>query len=170
MELLASRAFVWGEGGAFAMKMALKLAGYVLILNVIRYVVGGPIEQFTIMEPMHRVMPLYPDVFNADFSNRDFAISLFYNYMLWFAATLAFHMMHPALSGSWLTKSFKAYGVMCLSFVSLAAVYMNHYVDAVKPFYFYSMLDAVILFALVAAANAVLYPRFFAGRPAGDKS
>jgi hypothetical protein len=38
---------------------------------------------------------------------------------------------------------------------------MNHYTAAVNPFYFWSMADAVIVFAVVALANGFLYPIFF---------
>ena len=58
-------------------------------------------------------------------------------------------------------KSFKIFGLMCLFFVSVAAVYMNHYTDAVKPFYFFSMIDALIVFLMVALANGLIYPRLF---------
>ncbi len=139
----------------------LKLLGLALLLNLVRYLAGMPIESLTIMEPMHRVMPQFPEVFDTDFTSADFAISLGYNFMLWFTATAVFHLMHPALKGSLLIKSLKSFGLMCLFFVSLAAVYMNHYTDAVKPFYLWSMVDAVIVFTLVALANAFLYPRFF---------
>ena len=63
---------------------ALKLIALVVLLNVVRYLVGGFIEGFTIMEPMHRVMPLYPDTFDNDFTGRDFAFSFLYNYLMWF--------------------------------------------------------------------------------------
>lgn len=142
------------------MNRLLRLLALTVVLNLVRYFVGGPIEGITIMEPMHRVMPLYPEVFDNDFTSTDFAISLGYNFMLWFSAAAVFHLMHPALKGGMLLKSLKSYGLMCLFFVSLAAVYMNHYVDAVKPFYFWSMVDALIVFTVVALANALLYPLF----------
>lgn len=142
-----------------SLNLALRFLALVALLNIVRYAVGMPIEAVTIMEPMHRVMPLYPEVFDSDFSDRDFAISLGYNFMLWFAAALGFHLMQPNLRGGWIAKSFKGYGVACLSFVSLALVYMNHYADAVKPFYFWSAVDALIVFTVVALANAFLYPR-----------
>jgi hypothetical protein len=41
---------------------------------------------------------------------------------------------------------------------------MNHFTEAVKPFYFWSMVDAVIVYSVVALANAVLYPRIFPER------
>lgn len=131
------------------------------LLNLVRYLIGGPIEGVTIAEPMHRVMPEHPEVFNTAFGPGDFAVSLAYNFMLWFAAALGFHLMEPRLRGGMLAKSFQGYGVMWLAYVSLAAIYMNHYTAAVRPFYLWSMVDAVIIFTVVAVANAVLYRRFF---------
>ena len=143
------------------MKNALKLVGLTFVLNLVRYLIGGPIEGITIMEPMHRVMPLYPEVFNNEFGGTDFAVSLFYNFMMWLTAGWVFYLLHPVLRGGFVLKSFKSYGLMCLFFVSLAAIYMNHYTADVKPFYFWSMVDAVIVFTVVALANGFLYPLFF---------
>ncbi|MDX1618765.1 MAG: hypothetical protein R3224_08265 [Balneolaceae bacterium] len=133
----------------------------VLLLNLVRYVVGGPIEGLVLMEPMHAVMPQYPDVFDTDFSSTDFAISLFYNFMLWLTAAWMFYLAHPAFKGSMVVKSLKVFGLMGLFFISLAAIYMNHYTADIKTFYLYSMLDAVILFPLVGLANGLLFPRIF---------
>jgi hypothetical protein len=147
-----------------AVTTLLRLLLLVLVLNVVRYVIGGPIEGVTIMEPMHRVMPDYPEVFDTEFSSTDFAISLAYNFMMWFAVALAFHLMHPSLPGGWMKKSLLAHAVMCLFFVSLAAVYMNHYTDPIRPFYAWSMVDALIVFTVVGVANGLLYPRLVAAR------
>lgn len=146
------------------MQTFIKLVVLVVILNVVRYVAVVPIEMATIMEPMHRVMPLYPEVFDSDFSSADFTRSLFYNFVMWFVAALVFHLMHPALRGPMLMKSLQAYWLMGLFFISLAAIYMNHYVHAVKPFYLWSMVDAAIAFTVVGVANAFLYPLFFRKR------
>jgi hypothetical protein len=143
------------------MRTFAKLLGLVLVLNLVRYTVGGAIESVTIMESMHRVMPLYPEVFDTEFTSEDFANSLAYNYVMWFAVALAFHLMHPSLPGGWLRKSLLGHAVMGLFFVGLAAVYMNHFTAPVKPFFTWSMVDAVIVFSVVAVANALLYPRFF---------
>ncbi|HSR51114.1 MAG TPA: hypothetical protein VLV83_09815 [Acidobacteriota bacterium] len=129
-----------------------------VILNLLRYLVGGFIEGFTIMEPMHAPMARFPEVFDTDFTANDFAVSLFYNFAMWFVAVCLFYKMQPSLKGGWWAKSFKGYGLVCLFFISLAAVYMNHYTDAVKPFYFWSMVDALIVFSVVAAGNALLFP------------
>jgi hypothetical protein len=149
------------------MNTVLRLVALTVALNLIRYLVGGPIEAVTIMEPMHRVMPMYPDVFNNDFSSADFAVSLGYNFMMWLTAGWVFHLLHPRLRGGFVIRSFASYGLMCLFFVSLAAIYMNHYTAAVKPFYIWSMVDAVIVFSVVALANGWLYPIFF--RSARDR-
>ncbi|REJ79359.1 MAG: hypothetical protein DWQ47_01060 [Acidobacteria bacterium] len=143
------------------MKTVLKLIGLVIVLNLVRYFVGGPIEGFTIMEPMHRVMPMYPNTFDNDFTSADFAISLVYNYLMWFWAAVVFHLIHPQLKGPFWWKSLQGYWLMGLFFCSLAAVYMNHYVDAIKPFFIWSMVDAAIVFTVVGFANALFYPLFF---------
>lgn len=142
----------------------LKFLFLVFLLNIIRYVVGGPLEAWILMEPMHAVMPKYPEVFDTQFTNMDFAVSLGYNFMLWLAAAWMFHLAHPALKGSYVVKSLKIFGLMGLFFISLAAIYMNHYTDEIKTFYLYSMLDAVILFPLVGLANGLLYPKIMKNR------
>lgn len=142
-------------------KTVLKFLLLVVLLNVVRYVVGGPIESVTIMEPMHAVMPEYPEVFDTNFSTTDFTISLGYNFMMWCTATWVFHLTHPVFGGHVVAKSLKVFGLMCMFFVSQAAVYMNHYTDPVKPFYLYSMLDGLIVFTIVGVANGLLYPLFF---------
>lgn len=141
--------------------MVFRLLALTLLLNIVRYVIGIPIEAVTIMEPMHRVMPLFPEVFDNDFTARDFMISLAYNFMLWFSAVLVFHVAQPALAGPMWLRSFKVFGIMALFYASLAAIYMNHFTDAVKPFFIWSIVDALIIFSVVALANGVLYPRLF---------
>lgn len=143
----------------------MRLIALVIVLNLIRYFVGGPIESVTIMEPMHRMLPDYPGVFDLDFTSRDFAISLFYNFMLWFSATLAFHLAWPALKGPMWVRSLTMFGVMALFFCSLAAVYMNHYVGQMRSFYAWSMVDALILFTLIGLANGILYPLIMGRKP-----
>ncbi|NUO81989.1 hypothetical protein HUU05_18095 [candidate division KSB1 bacterium] len=107
------------------------------------------------------INPRFPESFNNNFSSTDFAISFFYNFMLWLATAWIFHLAHPNVKGGFILKSLKVYGLTCLFFLSLTAVYMNHFNDAVQPFYLYSMLDALILFPLVAVANGLIYPKLF---------
>lgn len=80
------------------------------------------------------------------------------------ALVVVLKVVLPVLRGPLWVRSLKSYGLMAAFFISLAAVYMNHYAAAVKPFYFWSMVDALILFPLVGLANAVIYPWFFRER------
>ena len=41
---------------------------------------------------------------------------------------------------------------------------MNHYVAGIRPFFYWSMVDALIVFTVVALANALLYPVVFRER------
>lgn len=133
----------------------------VVILNIVRYLIGGPIEGLTIMEPMHRVMPEFPGCFNNDFTSQDFAISFFYNFMLWLAVTWIFLLAYPSMRGSFVVRSLKVFAVCCLFFISLAAIYMNHYIPEIRPFYMWSMVDAIILFFIVGLANGLIFPWLF---------
>lgn len=143
------------------MKIFLKFLLLVLLLNVVRYVLAFHLEGLLVMPGMFGVMGRFPESFNNNFSSTDFAISFFYNFMLWLATAWIFHLAHPNVKGGFILKSLKVYGLTCLFFLSLTAVYMNHFNDAVQPFYLYSMLDALILFPLVAVANGLIYPKLF---------
>lgn len=145
------------------MKTLLKFLLLVILLNVVRYVFAYPLEGRFVIPGMFGVMEKFPESFNNDFTGTDFAISLFYNFMLWLVAAWIFHLAHPNVNGGFIAKSLKLYGLSCLFFLSLSAVYMNHFNDAVKPFYLYGMLDALILFPIVAVANGLIYPRLFNG-------
>jgi uncharacterized membrane protein YvlD (DUF360 family) len=145
-------------------KTILKLAALVVLLNIVRYTAGGWIEGFTIMEPMHRPLPLFPEAFDQDFTTTDFMISLGYNYAMWFVAAVVFHLLNPVLRGSIWVRSLKSYLLLAAFFCALAAVYMNHYVAGIRPFYYWSMVDALIVFTVVALANALLHPLFFRDR------
>ncbi len=143
------------------MKTFFKLLLLVVLLNVARYVLGFYLESWFVFPGMFGVMEKFPESFNTSFSRADFAISLFYNFMLWFCAALIFHFAHPQVQGGFIVRSLKLYGLAGLFFCSLSAIYMNHYVAAMQPFYLYSMLDAVLLFPLVGLVNGLIYPRLF---------
>ncbi len=82
--------------------------------------------------------------------------------MMWLTAEWVFVLIEPRLRGNSVLKSLKVYGMMLLSFCSVSAIYMNHYRHP-KWFYVWNMLDAVIVFTIVALANVILYPWFFRG-------
>ena len=137
-----------------------KFLVFVLILNVIRYALGGLIEKFLIFGPLFGAMEKSASCFNTQFSTWDWATSYFYNFMMWFTTAWVFAQMDPVLKGNPVLKSLKVYGLMFLMFASISAIYMNHYRHP-KDFYFYNILDALLVFPLVAIANGLLYPLLF---------
>lgn len=145
-------------------KTALKLVLLCLLLNVVRYFVGGPLEAVTIMEPMHAPMSRYPDVFDTDFTRRDFTVSLGYNFAMWLVVTVVVHLLFPVLRGPAILRSLQGFGLMALFFVSLAAVYMNHYTGPMRAFYAWSMVDALLVFSLLGLVYGVVYPWLFPER------
>ena len=50
------------------MTILLRLLVLTFALNIVRYFVGGPIEGVILMEPMHKAMSVYPDVWDNDFT------------------------------------------------------------------------------------------------------
>lgn len=136
-----------------------KLLGYTVLLNVLRYYPGGWLEMYTIMEPMHRPMSAHPDAFG--FTAADLPSSYFYNFVLWLSVVLIFHLAKDGLKGKMIVRSLIVFGVCCLFFCSLAAVYMNHFNQGIRTFFRYSMVDAVLLFSYLGILNGLLYPYFF---------
>ncbi|MFI5176405.1 MAG: hypothetical protein ACHQKY_16215, partial [Terriglobia bacterium] len=148
-------------------------SGLVVALNLVRYVAGIPIEFPLVANKMFGVMERNASCFNIHFSTLDRTTSYFYNFVMWSTITWVFHLLHPGLRGSFIGKSLKVYGLMVLFFASVSAIYMNHYIHP-KAFYIYNILDALIIFPIVAVANGLLYPLLMAGRgespPPGNPS
>jgi hypothetical protein len=96
--------------------------------------------------------------FNTEFATFDWVTSFFYNFMVWLSITWLFHIAKDGLEGGWVVRSLKLYGIAWLFFAALSGVYMNHYSHA-KDFYLFNVLDALIVFPIVAIANGLLYPR-----------
>lgn len=138
----------------------LKFLSLVVILNIIRYLVGGLLEQWLVLPGMFGAMEESAACFNTQFTTFDFATSYFYNFMMWLTISWLFVTMHPVLSGNFVIKSLKVYGLAYLFFVSLSAIYMNHY-NHPKDFYLYSLWDGLLIFPLVAMANGLIYPFLF---------
>jgi len=136
----------------------IKLLLLVVVLNVIRYVAGFPLEMVFIFEPLSGAME-ESTCFNTNFTTFDWSTSFFYNFMMWLSITWLFYIAEGGLQGAYVLKSLKLYGVAWLFFASLSAVYMNHYAHP-KTFYFINILDGLIVFAIVAVANGILYPLF----------
>ena len=124
-------------------------------------------EWLLVLDRLFAEMEKHASYFNTEFTAFDWVTSYFYNFMVWLAITWVFHKMHPVLSGNHLVKSLKVYALMYVFFASVSAVYMNHYRHP-KAFYLYNLLDALIVFPLVAIANGLLYPRILGGGRPGD--
>lgn len=138
--------------------VVLRFLFLVVLLNVIRYAAGGLIEWWTVMPPLFSAMEAEFGVFNTAFTTFDWATSFLYNFLMWLSAAWIFHLARPALRGSDLVASLKAFGLGWLFFASVSAIYMNHYAHP-KDFYAWNVLDGVIAFGVVAVANGLLYRR-----------
>ena len=137
----------------------IKFIGYVILLNILRYFPGSILESFTILDPMFAIMDQYPDCFG--FQDEDFPLSFFYNFVMWLSVILTFHIGHRSLKGNMVIRSLIIFGICCLFFISLSAVYMNHFDQGIRQFYIYSIIDGILVFSYMAVVNALIYPRFF---------
>lgn len=131
-----------------------------MILNILRYYVFGYVEQVIIMGPLFAAMEQSKAYFNNDFQTIDWITSYFYNFIMWFVITIAFHIGQPHIKGHIVLRSLKVYGLMLVMFARISAIYMNHYSHP-KDFYIMNILDSVLIFPLVGIANGFLYPFFF---------
>lgn len=128
-----------------------------LVLNVVRYVVGAPLEGWLIIPGMFGAMAERPGVFNVDFTTGEWVTSYLYNFAMWGSVVLLFHMARPALTGGTVTRSFKVFGAALALYLALSAVLMNHH--EARAFWYWHLLDGVLVFPIVALANGLLYPR-----------
>ena len=137
--------------------LLLRFLALVVILNVLRYVIGGfLVEPFTIFSGLFTAMQESASYFNSVFDTFDWVTSFFYNFMMWLICVWVFHLLRPVIKGSDLVASFKVFGIMCLFFASISAILMNHYSHP-KDFYFWIVLDGLLMYALVATGNGLLY-------------
>ena len=150
------------------MKVMLKLFLLTVLLNLIRYFVAGPIEQFTILPRLFGAMAASPSYFNNAFTQTDFITSFFYNFVMWAVAVTVFHFMHSQFSGGTIVRSLKVFAIMYIFFASVSAIYMNHYSHP-RDFYLYNMLDGMIVYGLVGLANGLIYPRLVGRRTDGNE-
>lgn len=138
----------------------LKFLGLVVILNIIRYTIPLPAEMPLAATPMWQVMEKNPSYFNMNFTTLDWLTSYFYNFMMWLDFTWIYFYLHRSFKGDHIIKSLKLYGIMFLLFASISGIYMNHYSHP-KDFYFWSIVDAAVVFPVVALANGLVFPRLF---------
>lgn len=148
--------------------LIIRFLALVVILNVLRYLGGLLIEPFIIFPGLSAAMENNAGYFNTAFATFDWVTSYFYNFMMWLTCVWVFHLMRPAIKGSDLVASIKVFGIMCISYASISAILMNHYSHS-KDFYFWIILDGLLMYALVAVCNGVLYRRIM-GRHAAGRS
>lgn len=146
----------------------IRFLALVVILNVLRYLCGFLLEPLVIFPGLSAAMEASPNYFNTTFDRFDWLTSYAYNFMMWFCCVWLFHLMRPAIRGSDYTASFKVFGIMWIFFASVSAILMNHYSHP-KNFYFWIILDGILVYALVAACNGLLYRRVM-GRYAAGRS
>ncbi len=142
------------------MRRIRKLLLLVFLLNSIRYAVGWPLERLLIQERLAAAMETNSDIFNLQFNAWDWTSFVFINFMIWFLVSVIYVKIEPVVHGHPIRKSLKVYGVMFLFFVAISAFYMNQYSHP-GDFYIYNILDAMLIFLLVAVANGLLHPRLF---------
>lgn len=144
---------------ATMLKTFLKLVLYTAVLNVFRYYPIGWIELATLFEPMHA--PMEQQALCFGFQPDDFTSSYIYNYLLWFWTVMIFHIGHRSIAGHMLIRSLVLFGLCAALFISLAAIYMNHFNQEIRVFFRWSMVDALVVFGLLALINGYLYPKIF---------
>ncbi len=137
-----------------------KLIALCVALNIIRYFVIGFVEQLLVFGPLFTAMEQSREYFNTDYQAVDWITSYLYNFAMWFCFLVAFHVHHPHMKGHMVWRSLRVFGLMLLIFLSISAIYMNHYSHP-KDFYVWNMIDALIVLPLVALANGILYPFIF---------
>jgi hypothetical protein len=88
-----------------------KLLVLVIILNVVRYVLGFPIEAWLFFDGMGVAMERSAAYFNSSFTTFDWVTSYFYNFAMWFVCAWIFHIAHPVMTGHDIVKSLKIFGI-----------------------------------------------------------
>lgn len=130
----------------------------VVLLNVVRYLVAGVVEQMLVLPHLFGAMAESPEYFRTEFTTWDWITSYLYNFVMWGVAAWVFHLLRPVLRGGNVVASLKSFALMWLMFAAVSAIYMNHYSHP-RDFYLWNILDAVIAFGTVAVANGLLYGR-----------
>jgi len=149
------------------MRVESKLLSLVLLLNLVRYVAGYPLERLLIFEGLGTAMSESRQFFHTGFTTFDWATSYFYNFVMWATCVWVFYLAQSQVKGALLVRSLKIFALMWLFFASVSAIYMNHYAHP-KAFYLWSIADAALVFALVGATNGLLFPYFFPATPARE--
>lgn len=120
----------------FTPVVILKLIALTVMLNLVRYVVIGFVKEIVIVEKIGAAMAASSSYFNLEFSTADWVTSYLYNFVMWLMLTVFFHKTHPFLRGGMILKSLKVYVSTLVVFLSISAIFMNHYSHP-QDFYLY---------------------------------
>lgn len=142
------------------MRRVLKLTLLVALLAVVRVVIGHPLERLLLADRIDAAMEANSGYFNTQFSTLDWVTYCFYSFAKWFAVSAIYMKLDGVVHGRPLVRSLKVYGVMFVFFASVSAVYMNQY-NHPGDFYVYKILQGLLIFTLMAFANAWIYPLVF---------
>ena len=138
--------------------LIVRFLGLVLLLNVLRYAGGFLFEPYLIYDGLFGAMAENASYFRTEFTTFDWVTSYLYNFLMWLCCVWVFHLARPAIDGSDMIASCKIFAIMWLSFTAVSFIYMNHYAHP-REFYFWNVLDALLVFTLVAVGNGLLYRR-----------
>ena len=144
----------------------LRLLVLVVILNVLRYVIGGyALEPVLIFPGLGEAMAGSADYFNADFQTIDWVTSYSYNFTMWFICAWLFHLLRPVIAGVDVVASLKVFGILWVFFAAVCAILMNHYSHS-KDFYFWIIVDGLLVYGIVAICNGLIYRKVMGDRAA----
>ena len=145
-----------------------RFLGLVIVLNVLRYAGGFLFEPFIIFPGLFGAMEESASYFRTEFTTFDWVTSYLYNFVMWLTCAWIYHLMRPVIKGSDLVASLKVFAILWLMFASVSFIYMNHYAHP-RDFYLWNVFDALLVYALVAIGNGLLYRRvmgdFASGTP-----
>jgi hypothetical protein len=141
-------------------RRVLKLTLLVALLGVVRIGIGHPLERLFLGDRINEAMAATPGYFNMQFSTLDWVTFCFYSFAKWFAVSAIYIKLDGVVHGRPLVRSLKVYGVMFVFFASVSAIYMNQY-NHPSDFYVYQILQGLLIFTLMAVANALIYPHVF---------
>ncbi len=145
------------------MDRLLRLLALILLLNLLRYLPIGYIESLLVLDPLFAAMAADADYFVSEFTTFLWVSSYFYNFVMWSVIVIAYHLFHGQLPGNSYQRSLRVFGFMWVFFAAVSAIYMNHYSHP-PGFYLWSVVDALLVYLLMALANGLLYPLLVPGR------
>ena len=138
--------------------IAARLLILILVLNLVRYFLIGVIEEALVLTYLFDSMAQSSSYFSTDFSTFDWITSYLYNFVMWSTVVYVYHRFHSLVGGNPYVRSLKIFFIMWVFFAAVSAIYMNHYSHP-RDFYIWNIIDAFLVYGLLALANGFLYPK-----------